>query len=306
MQRKHNFQELINFLGYSEDNIGYLLGITDTEKKKWSLAIYIGNDSLMCLYDETKGINNLAFNDLLKIGSKLKKESLKNLVLSNGNLKRIYEFGNDEFEFACYKFNLIDICLEKGLVLKSLLADLEFNLNQIHALEEGDAVSFERGFYSHHAILTDKAHMIVTHKWGEPENLTGALVSSKSLIGIPIDKACVTEDFIIEVAGYRKLKKINHLYDRLHKPKPKDEILREAKRRLGELGYSVTINNCQNFVSEVRNGESISPEVEAVKTGALYTAVAGTILSGLYLASKTFGTKNKEKEKTLQCDDNET
>ena len=68
-------------------------------------------------------------------------------------------------------------------------------------------------------IILDKAHLIVTHKWGEPENPAAGLIASKSLIGIPTEKACVTEDFLIEVAGYRKCNKSNHLYDTLHMPK---------------------------------------------------------------------------------------
>jgi hypothetical protein len=41
----------------------------------------------------------------------------------------------------------------------------------------------------------------------------------------------------------------------------KEAILAEAKKRVGEKGYSITKRNCQHFVSEVRNGTSCSPEV---------------------------------------------
>lgn len=49
--------------------------------------------------------------------------------------------------------------------------------------------------------------MIVTHRSGEPENPGGLIVSSRSLLGFPTEKAGVTEDFLIEVAGFRKIKK---------------------------------------------------------------------------------------------------
>ena len=61
--------------------------------------------------------------------------------------------------------------------------------------------------------------MIVTHRSGEPENAVGSYIASTSLLGIPSDKAMVTEDFIIEVAGYRRMLKSNELYDSLHMPR---------------------------------------------------------------------------------------
>lgn len=61
--------------------------------------------------------------------------------------------------------------------------------------------------------------MIVTHRSGEPENPVGSYVASTSLLGLPSDKAEVTEDPIIEVAGYRKMMKSNEIYDSLHLPR---------------------------------------------------------------------------------------
>lgn len=40
----------------------------------------------------------------------------------------------------------------------------------------------------------------------------------------------------------------------------KEEIVSEARKRLGEQGYSVTSKNCQHFASECRNGNPFSPE----------------------------------------------
>jgi hypothetical protein len=44
----------------------------------------------------------------------------------------------------------------------------------------------------------------------------------------------------------------------------KNEIIMEAKRRIGEKGYSIAKKKCQHFVSECRNGVSFSPEVEFI------------------------------------------
>ena len=61
--------------------------------------------------------------------------------------------------------------------------------------------------------------MIVTHRWGEPEDGGQLYVVSTSLLGLPTEKACVSEDHLIEVAGYREISKSNHLYDRTQLPK---------------------------------------------------------------------------------------
>lgn len=67
--------------------------------------------------------------------------------------------------------------------------------------------------------------MIATHRSGEPENAVGPYVASTSLLGIPNEKALVTEDFIIEIAGYRKMNKSNELYDSLHLPRYINKVL---------------------------------------------------------------------------------
>ncbi len=70
----------------------------------------------------------------------------------------------------------------------------------------------------------------------------------------------------------------------------------EAKRRVGEKGYSITKKNCQHFVGEVRNGTSCSPEVQGVINGMFYTAVAGTVaLAGTALFSYLLNKKNSDK-----------
>ena len=74
--------------------------------------------------------------------------------------------------------------------------------------------------------------MIVTHRSGEPENPVGAYVASTSLLGLPSNKAMVTEDFIIEVAGYRTMIKSNELYDSLHMPRLVQNVFKPTKTSL--------------------------------------------------------------------------
>ena len=73
---------------------------------------------------------------------------------------------------------------------------------------------FERGLYHHAAILTDTKRMLCVHRSGEPDEIDNFQIASCSLVGLPTEKASVTEDHLIEVAGYSRLYQRNKLYDR--------------------------------------------------------------------------------------------
>ncbi len=77
----------------------------------------------------------------------------------------------------------------------------------------------------------------------------------------------------------------------------KEEIVIEAKKRLGEIGYCVISKNCQHFVSECRNGRPYSPEVDKYATGVVLSIGAMSVfliyLSNLFTAKKT---KKKQSE----------
>lgn len=86
--------------------------------------------------------------------------------------------------------------------------------------------------------------------------------------------------------------------------RPKEEIVREAKKRIGEKGYSLRTKNCHHFVSECRNGTAYSPEVHGVMNGVLFTtatllgaAVFSTVLAiGSSFINNSNKNKNKDRE----------
>ena len=61
--------------------------------------------------------------------------------------------------------------------------------------------------------------MIITHRSGEPNDPVGSYIAINSLVGLPIDKAEVTEDHLIETAGFSKLFKQNDQYDKCYLPR---------------------------------------------------------------------------------------
>ena len=49
--------------------------------------------------------------------------------------------------------------------------------------------------------------MIVTHRYGEPEDGAAPRVASASLLGFMTEKATVSEDNLMDVAGFRRIRK---------------------------------------------------------------------------------------------------
>ena len=56
--------------------------------------------------------------------------------------------------FNIYKLNLFDLAKESNLKISEVLEINLQNLKIILNLDDGDIISFSRGFYSHHAIVT--------------------------------------------------------------------------------------------------------------------------------------------------------
>ena len=96
-----------------------------------------------------------------------------------------------------------------------LLQIIKFNLLEIDQLEEGDVIMFDRGFYHHSAVLTDKLHMLCIHRSCDGYST----VASASCLGIPTVKASVSENHLIEIAGFSKLKKSNEIFDKKLPPR---------------------------------------------------------------------------------------
>lgn len=279
--------ELNESLINDPSKIGVCFGISSNQDK-YKFAIYLGNKQALVLYERGRGVDKNVFD---RLGSM--KTLDKKLLTTDGEIgKSLTNLEHLPIE-ALYDVYFMNVFEIKECTLKALFDTIKHNLTQLETLEEGDVIKFERTLYSHQGLLTDLSRMIVTHRSGEPENPGGISVSSNSILGIPTAKAEVTEDFIIEVAGYRKLTKANNLYDSLLLPRSKEEIVREAKRRIGEKGYSVRTRNCHHFVSECRNGTAYSPEVRDVEFGA---KVFGTVLFaglGLLTASSFISSRRQ-------------
>jgi hypothetical protein len=212
--------------GDNHNYIGNFLGISDQKYKTWKLTLYLGNRNLLKLFETKIGINETAFeivNQIRPLTRSSLSDQLKYFIYHN-LLIQLDENVNSELtslnnEFYLYDLNIFDTSENNFIKIEEFLNTWKHNLIQINDFEEGDIISFERSFYTHHAVLTDISRMIVTHRSGEPENPGNSLVISGSLIGLPTDKALVTEDNLVEVGGYRKFSKCNEKYDSVHPPR---------------------------------------------------------------------------------------
>jgi hypothetical protein len=126
------------------NSIGRFIGITDHNKKCWLCAIYVGNQKLAVLYDGslTDGIVESNFKPLLKINFDFLLDFDK------------FKYKQNEYEFFMYRINLFDTSLDYNLNTFDLVKTMQVNFRRLHNFDECDVVSFHRGAYSHHGLLT--------------------------------------------------------------------------------------------------------------------------------------------------------
>lgn len=158
---------------------------------------------------------------LASLNTKSKKQEFE--IAKGIDLKLVlvsqYKAFQSEAHFYKYDLNLFTTASRNKLKPTDLLQTIQFNLGEIDSLEEGDIIMFERGFYHHSALLTDQSHMMCIHRSGEPDNPGDLAIASASLLGVPTAKASVTEDHLIEIAGFSRLKKSNEIFDKKLTPK---------------------------------------------------------------------------------------
>jgi len=156
--------------------------------------------------------------DILRKASNLTRQSLASLEFSD-----VYDL-KDQIEEKCkmgyfmHSINLFETS-KKNRNMAEFLENMQHNLSFMNTFEKGDIIKFERGLYTHHAVLTDDHKMMVVHRYGEPERPGSFLQSLISVSGVPSPKAKVVKDLLVEVAGYRRVFNGNQDYDQKKSPR---------------------------------------------------------------------------------------
>jgi hypothetical protein len=185
------------------------------EKSTWKLLVYLGDRTLLVLFELGKGlfhnsIQYLQYLDIEKQNFEQKYKADLELILIDQ-----YQSVRSNAQFYKYNLNLITTASNNKMKYADLLQIIKLNLLEIDQLEEGDVIMFDRGFYHHTAVLTDKLHMLCIHRSCDGYST----VASASCLGIPTVKASVSQNHLIEIAGFSKLKKSNEIFDKKLPPR---------------------------------------------------------------------------------------
>uniref|UniRef100_A0A8C5R6H4 LRAT domain-containing protein n=1 Tax=Leptobrachium leishanense TaxID=445787 RepID=A0A8C5R6H4_9ANUR len=131
----------------------------------------------------------------------------------------------------------------------------------------GDLIEFQRVGYQHWAIYMGDGDVVHLTDQDGKSSISSVMNSSAVVRKDPLEK-------VAEKDNYR----VNNKYDEKRKPLPTEKVLRAALEKVGKrMKYNITTENCEHFVTQLRNGRSFSDQVKNVMTHV--TAVATVLLS---------------------------
>eukprot|EP00096_Caligus_rogercresseyi_P002708 TRINITY_DN1495_c0_g1_i1.p1 TRINITY_DN1495_c0_g1~~TRINITY_DN1495_c0_g1_i1.p1 ORF type:complete len:185 (-),score=13.34 TRINITY_DN1495_c0_g1_i1:284-838(-) len=152
-------------------------------------------------------------------------------------------------------------------------------------VQYGDLIEFDRGHYNHWAIYIGDG--LVTHLANSAEDWACSAATFRSTNstcdGVAAKGQVVVEQLadVIENSRYR----INNYYDFEVEPADAAIIKKNiALETAKNLSYDLIAYNCENFVKKIRNGRSVSHQVDKAVRAVAYTgfaALAGSIIVGL-------------------------
>ncbi|XP_012633301.1 phospholipase A and acyltransferase 2 isoform X3 [Microcebus murinus] len=137
----------------------------------------------------------------------------------------------------------------------------------------GDLIEIFRFGYEHWAIYVGDGYVV---HLAPPSEIAG--VGAASVLSALADKAKVKKELLSVVAGGDRYR-VNNKHDDKYPPLPSNKIVRRAEEAVGkELRYSLTGDNCEHFVNELRYGVSRSDQVtDAVMTAGVTVGVLGIL-----------------------------
>ncbi len=110
--------------------------------------------------------------------------------------------------------------------------------------KSGDIIRTKVSFYYHYGIFVNENEVI---QFGLPDNVFR-----------PASEIAVLSSDIYTFIGDGNLEVGQPSKEEKKKMRPKKEIIKLAKSRIGEGGYDILHNNCEHFVNECAFGESYS------------------------------------------------
>ncbi|KAK0065884.1 HRAS-like suppressor 2 [Biomphalaria pfeifferi] len=170
------------------------------------------------------------------------------------------------------------------------------NQQVLDTLRVGDRVKFDRGLYTHWGIYAGFGQII--HLAGEDDDGIGAKFNSTNLFSIGgklFTKAEVRIDDFWKVVGTDTAEKDNSLDTKWRAFNPQT-IVRNAREKIGKIGYNIISANCEHFTNWCRYGQCKSEQVENVLTGVAVGAGIALGAFAIYALSKLANAQEEEEE----------
>ncbi|KAG7511410.1 retinoic acid receptor responder protein 3-like [Solea senegalensis] len=141
-------------------------------------------------------------------------------------------------------------------------------------MNPGDLIEIDRMVYSHWAVYIGEdevVHLV--------QNDSGSKTSFSSF-GKTSSKSDVRRDKLSDVLNGNSYQ-VNNLLDDKYKPRNPDDIVKEAKSRIGPSKYDVVFYNCEHFATEMRYGIYQSQQVNEWTVAATgTTGPAAVVIAG--------------------------
>uniref|UniRef100_A0A672K7W1 HRAS-like suppressor 3 n=1 Tax=Sinocyclocheilus grahami TaxID=75366 RepID=A0A672K7W1_SINGR len=140
----------------------------------------------------------------------------------------------------------------------------------------GDLIEIPRPSYQHWAICSEEGNVI--HIVPPSENADAGVSSVKSVLH---NKAIVKKEKLLDVVGTDDYR-IHNVLDKQHAPLPISHILQKAESLVGMVvPYNVLTDNCEHFVTGLRNGVQQSHKVYTLLG---FISIVVFLLAVFYLA----------------------
>ena len=119
--------------------------------------------------------------------------------------------------------------------------------------KSGDMIRVKAGTIHHYGVFVSDSEVI---QFGLAPNARPELKDSDIEV-LSTDIDTFLQNQFLEVAEFDRKEKKTH-------PTP-DEVIAKARARMGERGYHIIYNNCENFAYECVTGKHYSEQVDGVR-----------------------------------------
>ncbi|CAH1784085.1 unnamed protein product [Owenia fusiformis] len=146
-------------------------------------------------------------------------------------------------------------------------------------LEPGDRIEFERTLYEHWGLCSGK-----DPEANEPLVIHCVRVPYLGKLGSFLQGKCIIKEETLSAAAEGRKARVNNSRDTTHKVRTTMEIVKDAKKCLGEVWpFSIKGKNCEYYVNKWRYGKGFSDQVTCwtiflVLVGFLIAFITGFIL----------------------------